>query len=306
MKTTKTTIITALLIATATFANGQVITFEPDSNGCLPDGSTAVDDMIITNQFLRYGVLFGIDNDLNGIPDTNAWAYLEKTGDDGDNGFQNRYGIFDTAMDGYSNQLGNYFLRTIAVDPDNEQQVLLVSYTTPVDKASAEIWDLDANFSGSNPDYHGEEQWKIEALDENQQVITNLLSPIGIDWGSSDTLDGLPWSFEIDAEDEKMIAALRISFTGNRESYVGIAFNNFSPADGLGTTNVIGVAEVSPSVEISWHSKLGRTYQLQWSQNLGKEWHNLGAALEGTGTELTAFDSSRNAKNRVYRVLETY
>jgi hypothetical protein len=62
----------AMLIATA-LAHGQTITFEPDGHGHLADGSIAADDMAISNQFLHSGVLFSIDNDLDGLPDSGIY-----------------------------------------------------------------------------------------------------------------------------------------------------------------------------------------------------------------------------------------
>jgi hypothetical protein len=304
--------IVALLGIMMPLVYAQTITFEPDVSGFLPDGSLAADDMVISNQFLRSGVIFGIDNNLDGLADPDAYAYLEKVGDDGENGFGTAVDLgygwkneYDYADDGTGLQLGQYFLRTASVNPTNESHTLLVSYATPVKKASGEIWDLDAEVGNSNPLYNGNEQWKIEALNESRQVISITLSPEGIGSRLPESLDGLPWEFEV-GDTTNDISALRISFVGTKETYVGIAFNNFSPAEGLGTTNMIGVAKINPSVEISWHSELGRTYQLQWSQGLGDQWHNLGGVHDGTGAELTLFDSSRRASNRMYRVLETY
>ena len=49
------------------------IDFEPDGNGLLPDGSTAADNLEITDQFLTSdGISFAVDNNLDGIPDPGA------------------------------------------------------------------------------------------------------------------------------------------------------------------------------------------------------------------------------------------
>lgn len=283
----------------ATYA--QLITFEPGANGVLPDGSAAQDDMVISNQFLHFGVVFGYDNDMDGTMDSNGHPVLEEIGFDGDDGFiTSGSGEWDSALDETNAvQLGQFFLRTSPVTPTSSPDTLLVSYIQPVEKASGEIWDID----GSTYDY---EQWRIEALNAEGKIITNVTSPAGIYYEYSNSLNGLPWSFQITADDLDRISALRFVYCGTRPEYIGLAFNNFSPAEGLGTTNIIGVAKICPSVEIYWQTKLGKSYQLQWSQGLGGEWHNLGALVIGTGVEVSVFDSSRGAINsrRMYRVLE--
>jgi hypothetical protein len=209
---------------------------------------------------------------MDGIADPNVYPYLEKTGDDGLNGFQCSTGFgspYDYAENGMGNQLGQYFLRTTAFSLTNGTETLLVSYITPVTLASGEIWDIDANVQGT-------EQWRIEALNENLQVCTNVLTPAGIDYRLDESFDGLPWSFNIEAGGAEKIAALRFVFVGSKTNDIGLAFNNFSPAQQLGTTNIIGVAKIDPALEISWHSQLGYTYQLQWTQGLGGQWHDVG------------------------------
>ena len=69
-----------VLCLTVTVSQAQNVTFEPDSSGLLPDGSVAADDVAISNQFLRSGVSFGLDTDLDGLPDPGAYPFLEKFG----------------------------------------------------------------------------------------------------------------------------------------------------------------------------------------------------------------------------------
>jgi hypothetical protein len=312
MEAIKILMTVAILNVTFISANAQVITFEPDANGCLPDGSLATDNMIISNQFLRSGVIFGIDDDRDGVADTNTFAYLEAAGDDEDNSFgaavesgSGFIGEADYANDGTENQLGQYFLRSANTFSETNTHALLVSYAYPVQKASGEIWDIDAEVGNSDPALNGYEQWQIEALDQDNQVLTNLLSPEGIYSWEPESLDGLPWEFEV-CTPTKNISALRISFTGTKENLVGIAFNNFSPSEGLGSTNVIGVAYIQQAVEVFWQTQLGKTYQLQWTEGLGGQWHNLGEPVMGTGVETSVLDSSRGVGSgkRMYRVLE--
>ncbi|WP_210407350.1 hypothetical protein, partial [Hydrocoleum sp. CS-953] len=57
----------------------SLINFEP-VDGKFPDGSLAVDNMPITNQFSSLGVTFGIDRNLDGLPDGGLFANLEAVG----------------------------------------------------------------------------------------------------------------------------------------------------------------------------------------------------------------------------------
>jgi hypothetical protein len=98
----------------------------------------------------------------------------------------------DEAKSGYEKQLGNYFLRTSPPSETRGGDVLLVSYVTPVKKVSGELWDIDCNLAG---DY---EKWRLEALDANQQVVTNITSPRGVYFTDPSSLDASPWPFEID------------------------------------------------------------------------------------------------------------
>ena len=180
---------------------------------------------------------------------------------------------------------------------------LLVSYETPVKEASGEIWDLDA-YMAPSPTIHGYEQWRIEALDINRDVITNVVSPQGLDMYSDESFDGKPWSFEIKASDTEDISALRFVYIGSRENAIGLAFNNFSPSQKLSTTNFLGVARICPAVEIFWATEVGKTYQLQWTAGLGEQWHNIGGLVEGTGVEVSVTESKRGSAARMYRVLE--
>ncbi|NES68998.1 MAG: hypothetical protein F6K24_29095, partial [Okeania sp. SIO2D1] len=57
----------------------SLINFEP-VDGKFSDGSVAVDNMPITNQFSSLGVTFGIDRNLDGLPDAGLFPRLEAVG----------------------------------------------------------------------------------------------------------------------------------------------------------------------------------------------------------------------------------
>ncbi|HWX18413.1 MAG TPA: hypothetical protein VN578_00775 [Candidatus Binatia bacterium] len=61
---------------------------------------------------------------------------------------------------------------------------------------------------------------------------------------------------------------------------------------------------IFPAVEISFPTVTNTRYQVEWSTNLaGTNWQPLGAPLTGTGTNVSAFDSTRSGAMRFYIVL---
>ncbi|NEQ75943.1 MAG: hypothetical protein F6K23_24655 [Okeania sp. SIO2C9] len=122
----------------------SLINFEP-VDGKLPDGSVAVDNMPITDQFSSLGVTFGIDRNLDGLPDVELFPILEAVGnsDSGIGFISTKGGGYDVAAPGFENRLGSFFLRGLSSLPNDIS--LLISYTSPTRAASAEIWDIDGN-----------------------------------------------------------------------------------------------------------------------------------------------------------------
>lgn len=216
-------VVALCLLGPPSLSSGQClnIDFEPDVNGLLPDGSVAVDDMPITDQYLAsHGVSFGVDNDLDGMPDLGVAPVLEQVGDDAVDSFINcTLSKFDTAAPGFEPSLGIFFLRTVSgfgSTPDN----MLISYAFPVSSVSAEIWDLDGTPTGT-------EQWRIEALDGSGAVVDSILTPNQADL----TFDGKPYAFSIDHGGTADIAAIRLIYLGTKpSSSLGVAFENFQPA----------------------------------------------------------------------------
>jgi hypothetical protein len=211
------------------------IDFEPDGNGLLPDGSVATDNLPITTQYLlSHGVSFGIDDDLDGVADLGASPALEAVGLESINGFFNNVlGSTDTAASGFESQLGTFFLRTPTGTggfpaPTN----LLITYTSPVSAASAEIWDLDGEVS------LGSEQWRLEALDAFGGVLDSISTPEQIDF----TFDGKPVVVSIDHAGISDIYALRMVFTGTKTGAAGIAFKNFNSTCSAGSWQDLGNA----------------------------------------------------------------
>ncbi|MEQ1934163.1 MAG: hypothetical protein ABL962_09850 [Fimbriimonadaceae bacterium] len=74
--------------------------------------------------------------------------------------------------------------------------------------------------------------------------------------------------------------------------------------ESLETSQPFPFVEINPAVQLRWLSALGRTYQVQWSENL-QQWTNLGASLAGTGSYLTFTDPQGSAPRKFYQVLES-
>jgi len=57
------------------------------------------------------------------------------------------------------------------------------------------------------------------------------------------------------------------------------------------------------AIELVWPSEVGYLYQVQWTPSLDQpQWANLGPAVSGSGTDLSAFDSTRTHPQGFYRV----
>ena len=213
-------------------AEDAILDFEPDSEGLLPDGTLAADNVPINDQFLAsHGISFGIDNNLDGIADaegnyrleTHYDVNIENFGqDNGTTAFWNNYNRFgrkymrDLERPEFEGRLGDYMLT-------NEElgDTLLISYETMVAAASGEVWDLDRKRSG---DY---EQILLEALDENGNTVDTILSPPGGVANSRNPYEGGPWIWSFDLEDD-VIAHVRMRSVGTGEKLnAQLAFDNF-------------------------------------------------------------------------------
>ena len=120
--------------------------------------------------------------------------------------------------------LGQFFLRS----PEGQRQAgdvgLRIDYGNNVGMryAGGEIWDID----GERP--NNTEQWQIDAFNAANQIVASQTSPLSIDQGNPDSLDSLPWEFELAAHED--IAYVLVEFIGTKTDGVGLAFNNFTTA----------------------------------------------------------------------------
>jgi hypothetical protein len=205
----------ALTTLCATPLSAQIITFETD-----PTGTPSTDDAALgLASGYTVGALsitFGVDGDLNGIPETTA--FLERTGPDVLDGFLGCNGR-DMAATGYGSQLGDYFLRST---PGADFGVLIIDYSGGVvSAASGEIWDIDGVAQGT-------EQYRVRAFDSGGTLLATIDSPLSTqESGCANTeLDGKPWTFNFFGTPG--IARITIDFIGSKHDGIGLAFNNFN------------------------------------------------------------------------------
>lgn len=216
--------ITLLSLAGALALPAQdLISFEPDANGYLPDGTLASDELRITTQFkAQYGVTFGTDNNGDLSLDPGSYAVLEKAGKaDSGWGFisTNASTNQDSAAAGYEDQLGDWFLKSRGNSGAN---TFLITYDNPVTAASAELWDIDQR---SNGNY---EQWAVKAYDNDGTLLATIESPAGIRHNQEGSLDSKPWvwSFDFSGQSGAEISAITMENIGLTNGPVG--FNNFA------------------------------------------------------------------------------
>ncbi|MCH5376961.1 MAG: hypothetical protein JJ992_23595, partial [Planctomycetes bacterium] len=98
---------------------------------------------------------------------------------------------------------------------------LIVTYTTPTSSVSGVILDVDGQSTGGATP--GDEQWTIEAVDPNGQVLQTLVITAG-DPGTGDGA-ATPWSFDVGAA---LISQVRFINTGTALAAAsGFALDNF-------------------------------------------------------------------------------
>lgn len=215
---------------------------------CL-EGDTPVDQSSIHRQYEPdFGVIFQLDADGDGFPDTGAEPLLEASGiADGaafeDSGFTNdALGVDDTAAAGFESRLGSFFLR---LDRSGPPRDLFVLFSQPVTGASGQIWDIDDDVTGS-------EQWRVEAFDASWFLFdpnagadpndpnaplpppapdpNAILDAVDSPDGSVAPLDGRPWRWRFDRGAAAEIAGVRIRFIGTRTTPPGVGFDLLSPS----------------------------------------------------------------------------
>ncbi|MFK7888474.1 MAG: thrombospondin type 3 repeat-containing protein [Gammaproteobacteria bacterium] len=185
----------AILIGSwASSACAQDIDFESIA------GEPSVDGLSISNQFAdTLGVVFSLAN--------------------GNSPVLAQVGLPQTAFQGFGLQAdqpapgtnaGQFFLTDDGI-VGAPPSTLIIDYLAPVAAASGIILDID-----------GTEEWTIEALDGDGNVLTTVVLEPNNNLDGSATL----WTFD---EGLPVIAQITIAYSGT-QTIVGLAFDNFSPS----------------------------------------------------------------------------
>jgi len=148
-------------------------------------------------------------------------------------GFVNdQLGSADTDEDA-NYDLDYYFLRTTAALSANLHDfnpVFTLDFSDPAVYVSAQIWDIDGNFS------QGTEAWKVTAL-LGDMSTTQILSPVGSNIGSR-SLDGKAWEFMFGSY--AGIKSITFEFIGSKTQGIGVAFDNLAFAvSGPGSSMIL-------------------------------------------------------------------
>jgi hypothetical protein len=212
------------ILFTSIIANAGLIDFEETAYGQLPFDNGQIE---LSDTFTVDGVTvrFGFDVNSDGVLDTKA--VFEEVGNvdlNNDTGFWGIKSAKDIPAPGYSELLGNFFLRQS--EPYKPFGIFSILYDSnnPVTGASGEIWDIDG---GNNT-----EQFLVQAFN-GSSLVDSILSPLG----NNKDLNGKPWAFGFSGLTN--ITKINITFTGSKRNGIGLAFNNFSP-----------IADVSNATEV--------------------------------------------------------
>lgn len=156
---------------------------------------------------------------------TFSGGVFEESGDsDAIAGFLNdQAGARDVETGTNTPGLGDWFLRTEGEigERGGPGIYLTISYSSPTEEASGQIWDIDGNTS------LGTEKWEINARDGGATgtIVETDTSPLGSDNGAG-SLDGLPWEFSLVSTTS--FDTLTFEFIGSKTTGVGLAFDNFN------------------------------------------------------------------------------
>ncbi|MFK8029875.1 MAG: proprotein convertase P-domain-containing protein [Gammaproteobacteria bacterium] len=257
----RTLIMPLLLSAPCVLAqSSETVTFET-----IP-GGTPTDGLPINTQFLAdFGIAFSLEG--GGFP------VLAQVGEPR-TAFQGFNLLADQPAPGTNT--GSFFLTDdggIAGPPTP----IIISYANPVAAASGVLLDID-----------GMEGWQIQARDANDSVIDTVDLVPNLILDGSATL----WSFTRPTAD---IHSIRMVYTGTQTNFVGLAFDNFSPAapTGLfcsspdaaipdntpgGVSDVLSITELGSVIDMSVSLNISHPYIGNLVANLTN--NTTGASIE--------------------------
>jgi hypothetical protein len=249
----------------------QVIDFET-----LPNGSLPTDGMAISNQFLAtFGVSFAFTN--------GNFPHIAKAGVPL-SAFYSPYGD-DTLSPGQN--CGNFFLTdngTVGTPPPP----LIISYSTPVSAATGVILDID-----------GPEAWDIQARNGLAILATIHLSTNSPNGSNA---CAAPWSFQRASND---ITSIWIIYTGTRLNRVGLAFDNFSPANSIVPPALSSLGMSNGVMSFNVAANFGQNCRVEYATSFPPtNWLVLtNVFLTNTPSQQIVDFSATNSPRRFYRAV---
>lgn len=174
------------------------------------------------------------------------------------------------------------------------------------DRVRAATWDDGTLSTGSGNSYIVEFETPITR--QPASVVANVGATVSFDVGVTGDNVSFQWKFNgapIAAETGSQIT---ISDIRNRDG--GAYSVSVTTEDGVTFESDIANLTVSDvrleiysAVELVFSSSLGKRYQVQESID-GSTWGDVGALVDGTGNEQSVCVSTRNAKMKIFRILE--
>jgi len=212
-------ILFALIFSLRTSAG--LINFETTASGAPPTDNGIIN---VGDAFMADDVSVSFGFDTTGDGNVDCHGVFEEIGGGRENrnsGFMSSYGDkYDRAATGFAPLLGRFFLRQEdAYEPFGTFHITYDA-ENPVTSASGEIWDIDGHNNNT-------ERFFVEAFNGTES-LASMFSPLGSNHGRN-SLDGKPWAFGF--HDLSDITRIEITFTGSKDSGIGLAFNNFSPIE---------------------------------------------------------------------------
>jgi hypothetical protein len=233
-------VLPVLALTVASAQANSLITFETRPNGNTPtDNASLLAPYAIDGGSVRFFFDVAQSNVYNNTYDDgiDERPVFEERGDaDGDpSGFRSTKNVGSDRPSAPG--LGSWFIRQpgdFGTTPFPGNFIVDYDTTQTINALSGEIWDIDAGPGGAT------EQWLVEVLDRDNNVVTSQLSPLGIDQTDPDSLDSLPWTFGFTnlTARSSLVDKVRISFVGSKTAGIGLAFNNFSAFTSLAPTPV--------------------------------------------------------------------
>jgi len=87
--------------------------------------------------------------------------------------------------------------------------------------------------------------------------------------------------------------------------FAGETFYNYEIQLIVAPIEVVAGTAIYTAVEVTFPSEMGQSYQLQYTSDLSSPaWVSVGAPMVGEGGTMSAFDSTRHAEQRFYRVVK--